>query len=65
MRFEVVHQYILGRHFFSEKASNLNRSCGNWVIMFGVHLDKPHIIFWIPIIFLASFFMVGTEYGTA
>ena len=32
--------------------------------MFGVHLDRPHIFFWIAIIFLSSFMMAGREYGT-
>jgi hypothetical protein len=30
-----------------------------------VHFGKPHIVFWIPIIFLPNFLMVGKEYGTA
>ena len=51
--------------FFREKASNPNRSCGSCVIAFAVHFGKPHIAFWIPMIFLSSFLMVGREYGTA
>ena len=51
--------------FFSEKASSPNRSCGSCVIIFAVHLGRPHITFWIPIIFLSNFLMVGNEYGTA
>lgn len=33
--------------------------------MFAVHFGRPHIIFWIPVIFLFNFFMAGDEYGTA
>ena len=51
--------------FFSEKASSPNRSCGSWVIIFAVHLGRPQITFWIPVIFLSNFFMVGNEYGIA
>ena len=31
--------------FFNEKASIPNMSCGSWVTIFGVHLDRPHILF--------------------
>ena len=51
--------------FFNEKASRPNNLWGSWVITFAVHLGRPHIVFWIPIIFLSSFFIVGSEYGTA
>ena len=51
--------------FFSEKASSPKRSCGSCVITFAVHFGSPHIAFWIPIIFLSSFLIVGMEYGTA
>ena len=50
--------------FFNENASMPNMSCGSWVTIFGVHLGRPHIFFWIAIIFLSSFMMVGKEYGT-
>jgi hypothetical protein len=51
--------------FSSKKAYSPNKSCGSWVIIFAVHLDRPHIAFWIPIIFLFNVLMVGSEYGTA
>ena len=50
--------------FFNENALILNILCGSWVTMFGVHLDRPHIFFWIAIIFLSSLVMAGSEYGT-
>ena len=31
--------------FFNEKASIPNMSCGSWVIIFGMHLGTPHILF--------------------
>ena len=51
--------------FFNENASIPHMSCGSWVTIFGVHLDRPHIFFWIAIIFLSSFMIVGREYGNA
>ena len=51
--------------FFNENVSIPNMSCGSWVTMFGVHLERPHIFFWIAIIFLSCFMMAGREYGTA
>ena len=51
--------------FFNENASIPNMSCGSWVTMFGVHLERPHIFFRIAIIFLSSFLMAGREYGIA
>ena len=51
--------------FFSENASIPNMSCGSCVTIFGVHLDRPQILFWIAIIFLSSFMMAGREYGIA
>jgi hypothetical protein len=51
--------------FFSEKASNPNRSCGSWVIIFAVHLGRLQIAFWIPKIVVSNFLMVGSEYGIA
>ena len=51
--------------FFNENASIPNISCGSWITMFGVHLGRPHIFFWIAIIFLSSLMMAGSEYGTA
>ena len=51
--------------FFSENASILNMSCGSCVTMFGVHLEKPQIFFWIAIIFLSSLMMASKEYGIA
>ena len=50
--------------FFNEKASIPNMSCESWITIFGVHLGRPHILFWIVIIFLSSFMMAGREYGT-
>ena len=51
--------------FFNENASRPKSSWGNWVITFAVHFGNSHIVFWMPIIFLSSFFMVGSKYGTA
>ena len=51
--------------FFNEKASIPKMSCGSWITIFDVHLGRPHILFWIAIIFLSSFMMAGREYGTA
>ena len=51
--------------FFNENASIPNMSCGSWVTIFGVQLGRPHIFFWIAIIFLSSFMITGREYGTA
>ena len=50
--------------FFNENVSIPTMSCGSWITIFGVHLGRPHIFFWIAIIFLLSFMMVGKEYGT-
>ena len=47
--------------FFYEKVSSPKSSCNSWVITFAVHLGSPHIVFWIFIIFLSSFFMAGSE----
>ena len=49
----------------SECASNPYWSCGNFVVMFGVLLGSPHMVFWRLIIFLSSLVMFGMEYGTA
>ena len=51
--------------FFNENASRPKSSWRSWVITFAVHLGSPHIVFWILIIFLSNFLMVGSEYGTA
>ena len=51
--------------FFNEKASSPNSSWGSWEITLAVHLGSPHIIFWIAMIFLSSFLMVGNENGSA
>ena len=51
--------------FFSENASIPNMLCGSCVTIFGVHLERPQIFFWIAIIFLSSFMMAGKEYDTA
>ena len=51
--------------FFNENASISNMSCGSWVTIFGVHLRRPQIFFWIAIIFLSSFMMADKEYETA
>ena len=51
--------------FFNEKASRPKSSWGNCVITFAVYFGSPHIVFWILIIFLSSFLMVGSEYETA
>ena len=51
--------------FFNKNASIPNMSCGSWITIFGVHLDRLHILFRIAIIFLSSFMMAGKEYGTA
>ena len=51
--------------FFNENASIPNMSCGSWVTIFSVHLGRPHIFFWIAIIFLSSFMMAGNKYGIA
>ena len=32
---------------------------------FAVHFGKPHMVFWIPIIFLSNLLIDGREYGTA
>ena len=50
--------------FFNEKASRPKSSWGIWVIAFVIHLGSPHIVFWILIIFLSNFLMVGNEYRT-
>jgi hypothetical protein len=50
--------------FFSENASSPKSLWGSWVITFTVHFGSPHIVFWMPIIFLSSFLMVGSEYET-
>ena len=31
--------------FFNEKASIPNMSCGSWINIFDVYLDRPHILF--------------------
>ena len=51
--------------YFNENASSPNSSCDSWDITFAVHFGRPHITFWIPMIFLSSFLMAGREYGTA
>ena len=51
--------------FFNENASILNILGGSWITIFGVHIGRPQIFFWIAIIFLSSLIMAGREYGTA
>ena len=51
--------------FFSENASVPNISWGSWVTAFDIHFGRPHIILCRAIIFLSSFLMAGSEYGTA
>lgn len=45
------------------KTSSVIMGC--WVIMLAVHLGRPQIVFCVDIIFLSSFLMAGSEYGTA
>ena len=37
--------------FFSEIASKPNKSCGSWVMTLAIHFNRPHIVFWILMIF--------------
>ena len=51
--------------FFNEKASVPNMSWGSCVTAFDIHFRRPHIVLCRASIFLSSFLMAGSEYGTA
>lgn len=49
----------------NEKASRPNCFLGSCVVMLGVLLGRPHIDFVRDMIFLSSFFIDASEWGTA
>lgn len=50
--------------FCSENASIPYISWGNYVIVLDMQLGRLHMVLCNAIIFLSSFFLHGTEYGT-
>ena len=51
--------------FFNEKTYVPNISRGSYVTALDIHFGSPHIVLCRVIIFLSSFLMARSEYGTA